>query len=71
MLRCSYEGCESRTDPNGYEPFFDISVTVDKDRGLAENLSTYNIEAAFFTCCYCGSKAEENDRTLDEMANGD
>lgn len=58
-MRCSNEGCDSRTDPEGWEPFFSINVTVDKDRGLAESLNRYNVGAGCFTCCYCGSGAEE------------
>lgn len=61
MLRCSNEECDSRTDPDGAEPFFDIHVTVDKDRGLAESLNRYNVDAGCFTCCYCHSNAEEVD----------
>lgn len=58
-MRCSNEGCDSRTDPEGSEPFFSIDVTVDKNRDLAGSLDRYFVDAGCFTCWYCGSDAEE------------
>ena len=60
-LRCSNPECESRTDPDGHLPAFTINVTVDSDRDLAESLSRYNVDAEYFTCCYCHDVAEEVD----------
>jgi len=57
MLRCSNEECDTRTDEQ--EPFFDISVTVDSDRDLAESLNGAFVDACFFRCCHCGDPAEE------------
>jgi len=59
MLRCSNEDCESRRGEQ--EPFFDISVTVDTERCLAQTLNKHDVDACFFKCCYCGDPAEDTD----------
>lgn len=61
MLRCSNEDCESRRDEQ--EPFFDICVSVNRDRCIAETLNKHYVDARFFKCCYCGDPAEETDDT--------
>ena len=60
-MQCSNPECESRIDPDGVQPLFTINVTVYSDRGLAENLNRYNVDAKYFTCCYCHDVAEDVD----------
>ncbi len=50
-IKCSDPECESH-ESNG---MFEINVTVDIDREIAENLN--KISPAYFSCTYCGAKA--------------
>ena len=54
-LKCSNTECESHES----NPLFNITVGVDEDRYLAENLN--KIEAKDFVCLHCGSDAERAD----------
>lgn len=56
-LRCSNEDCESNKE--GGQKLFSINCTVDEERDLAENLN--KVEAEYFECCFCCSKAVEAD----------
>ena len=53
-IQCSEEDCVSRTSDE--TPFFSVSVTVDGDKDVAENISA--IPASQFTCNYCHSPAK-------------
>lgn len=50
-LICSNEECESE------DSLFDVHITVDGDREVAESLN--KIEPENFICCFCHSPAEE------------
>ena len=53
-LRCSNPECDSHEDD---QHLFTLNVTVDADRCLAESLQ--RVEPQYFTCCFCGDKAED------------
>ena len=53
-LVCSNPQCESHKDDSH---MFNINVTVDGDRDLAENLN--KVEPEYFVCVYCQSEAAE------------
>jgi len=53
-LVCSNPDCESHKDDS---PMFNINVTVDGGRDLAENLN--KVEPKYFICVYCSSRAIE------------
>ena len=55
MLLCSNEDCASRVGDE--TRYFNINVTVDEDRDVAESLR--KVEAQYFTCVYCNSDAED------------
>ena len=55
-LRCKDPECESHEDG---QQMFNANAVFDGDRDLAENMR--KVEARYFTCCFCGSEAEDDD----------
>ena len=59
-IRCSSETCRKEND----QEIFNITVTVNADRSLAETVE--RIPAESFTCAFCNTLAEVVPETKEE-----
>jgi len=51
-IKCSNPECDGKDSPS-----FNVTIVVDEDKEVAENIK--KIDAEYFECCHCGSDAED------------
>lgn len=54
-LKCPTEGCAAQ---NADDAYFNVTVTVDEDGDITEDLR--KIPPEYFECVHCGAKAGED-----------